>query len=100
MAQEQFGFDDLLGNLLAARAGASALLAPIHQTGSFMRLVDAVMQAPAPRAIRAAHLARVDDEAGAHLVVRGVEAAIDEALRTERTFTESGVPFAVDAVPA
>ena len=34
VAQEQFGFDDLLGNLLAARAGASALLAPIHQTDS------------------------------------------------------------------
>lgn len=88
-----FGRAPLLENLLDARAGRAALSARLAETGAFMRLVDAVMAAPEPRAIAARHWTEVDDEAGRHRVVRGVEAALRDALRTQRTFTELGAPF-------
>jgi len=101
--EEVFGFGDLLENLLENRAqqshdgahtGPARLYAPIAETGAFMRLVEAVVTAPAPIAIDGAHVDRHSDESGIHLVVRGVEDAIAEAIRTERTFAQLGAPFA------
>ena len=94
VTEEEFGAEDLLENLLSARDGASDLLVPIAQTGAFMRLVDAVMTAPAPRPIDERHIERVVDDQGAHLVVDGVEQAIAQALVAERTFSGVGAAFA------
>ncbi|WP_456286838.1 Gfo/Idh/MocA family oxidoreductase [Microbacterium sp. JZ70] len=88
-----FGRAPLLENLLDARAGRAPLAVPLAETGAFMRLVDAVMAAPEPRAIPAEHWTEAVDDAGRHRVVRGVEAALHDALRTQRTFTELGAPF-------
>ncbi|QAY59081.1 Gfo/Idh/MocA family oxidoreductase [Microbacterium protaetiae] len=98
--EQTFGFGDLLDDLLSARANGHPLFAPIEQTGAFMRLVDAVVRAPVPRAIAPEHIERHDDAAGVHLVVRGVEAAIDRALRAQKTFTALGVPFAAPVAAA
>lgn len=92
--RETHGFVDLFEDLLSARASGGPLCAPLEQTGAFMRLVDAVMCAPPPHAIREQHLERRRDGAGARLVVREVESAINAALRSQKTFTALGVPFA------
>ncbi|MGO1256391.1 Gfo/Idh/MocA family protein [Microbacterium gubbeenense] len=84
---------DLLENLLVARVGDEELFAPIADTGAFMRLVDCVVEAPAPRTVAASSLEVVDDEQGRHLVITGIEEQLDLALRHERTFSELGSAF-------
>ncbi|MGO1879410.1 MAG: hypothetical protein ACTH1G_01915, partial [Microbacterium gubbeenense] len=69
------------------------LFAPIADTGAFMRLVDRVVEAPAPRPVAASSLEVVDDEQGRHLVITGIEEQLDLALRHERTFSELGSAF-------
>lgn len=86
---------DLLENLLAARAGAARLFAPIAETGAFMRLVDRVVDSPAPRRVAAETVSAVNDAAGHHLVISGIEEQLDLALRRERTFSELGSAFTV-----
>ncbi|WP_251452160.1 Gfo/Idh/MocA family oxidoreductase [Microbacterium sp. Marseille-Q6648] len=95
VAEEIFGFTGLLEDLLDARRSGGPLHAGIDQTGAFMRLVDAVVRAPAPAEISAEFVERRLDEAGVHLVVRDIETAIDEAVRMESTFSGTGAPFAV-----
>ena len=84
---------DLLENLLAARAGEEELFAPIADTGAFMRLVDRVVEAPAPRPVAASSVEAVDDDQGRRLVITGIEEQLDLALRHERTFSELGSAF-------
>ncbi|MBD7956498.1 Gfo/Idh/MocA family oxidoreductase [Microbacterium sp. Sa4CUA7] len=96
-AEETFGFVGLLDDLLAARQTAARLCAPIEETGAFMRLVDAVVSAPAPTPIAREHVAWRTDELGRHPVVRDVEPALSDALRTQQTFAQLGVPFAVES---
>lgn len=96
VAESSHPFDELLDDLLDARADGTPLAAPIAETGAFMRLVDAVMTAPEPHPIDAAHVIEVDDDLGAHRVVTGVEQALQRALQAESTFTALGEPFAVD----
>ncbi|WP_162621813.1 Gfo/Idh/MocA family protein [Microbacterium suaedae] len=88
------GTTDLLENLLAAREGGEALLVPIAATGAFMRLVDGVVAAPAPRPIPDEFVSASAHESGYHLVVAGVEAELERALAAEATFTRLGSPFA------
>ena len=84
---------DLIENLLAAREGAEALFSPLVDTGAFMRLVEGVMQSPAPRLVAPGSATLVEDEAGRHLVIEGIEEELDRALRLESTFTELDSPF-------
>jgi len=86
---------DLLENLLAAREGREELFAPIARTGAFMRLVDSVVEAPAPRPVSGDAVSAVDDAAGQRLVIEGIEEELDRALRLGRTFTSLGSSFAV-----
>lgn len=86
--------DDLLENLLAHRADpAVPLHAPLAATGAFMRVLDAVRAAPDPAAIDPAHVDDVTDDAGRHLVVRGVEDLCGQVAETLQTFTELGAPW-------
>lgn len=78
---------DLLENLLAAREGRAGLFAPIARTGAFMRLVDSVVEAPAPRPVAPHAVSAVVDDAGRRRVIAGIEEELDRALRLERTFT-------------
>ncbi|WP_258724461.1 Gfo/Idh/MocA family protein [Cellulomonas sp. NS3] len=86
--------DDLLENLLAHRADpAVPLHAPLVATGAFMRVLDAVRAAPDPVAIDPAHVDDVTDDAGRHLVVRGVEDLCAQVAETLQTFSELGAPW-------
>ncbi|QHC57696.1 Gfo/Idh/MocA family oxidoreductase [Rathayibacter sp. VKM Ac-2760] len=79
--------------LLAARELGTPLQAGIERTGGFMRLLDAVMAAPAPRALPEDAWREVEDVEGRHRVVAGVERALQEALRRETTFAELGLAW-------
>ena len=52
-----------------------------------MRLVDSVVEAPAPRPVAPHAVSAVVDDAGRRRVIAGIEEELDRALRLERTFT-------------
>lgn len=85
---------DLLEDLLAAREDGRALRAPLLETGAFMRLVDGVVTAPAPRPVPAAWVERRDDDLGTRRVIPGIERELERALAAEATFARIGSPFA------
>jgi predicted dehydrogenase len=87
------GRRDLIDNLLAARDGSEALFSPLAETGAFMRLVEGVMQSPAPRRVAEGSATLVDDENGRHMVIDGIEEELERALRLESTFTELDSAF-------
>ncbi|WP_234346615.1 Gfo/Idh/MocA family protein [Cellulomonas timonensis] len=92
------GRTDLLENLLAHRADPQTpLLAPLSSTGAFMRVLEAVRNAPAPRQIAAAHIDRVHDAQGPRLVVRDVELWCERVAQELRTFEELEAPWTVRA---
>ncbi|WP_370524129.1 DUF6807 family protein [Cellulomonas sp. APG4] len=85
---------DLLEDLLRHRAAGTPLLSPLREAGAFTRVLDAVRTAPDPRPVDPAHVDRVTDDAGTHLVLRGVEEWCRRAVREGRTFAELGAPWA------
>ena len=93
------GRANLLENLLAHRADPDGvpLLAPLSSTGAFMRVLEAVRNAPPPRRIAAAHTDRVLDELGPRVVVRDVEHWCERVAQELRTFEERGAPWTVPA---
>ena len=84
----------LLWDLLAARRDARPLCSPLVDSGGFMRLLQGVMDAADPMPISPSHVRWVSDAAGRHPIVEGVERALHDAVRTERTFCEAGVAWA------
>jgi hypothetical protein len=84
----------LLEDLIAARRDARPLCSPLVDSGGFMSLLQGVMDAPDPVAIHPSRVRWVTDAAGRHPIVDDVEHALHEAVRTERTFREAGVPWA------
>ncbi|WP_408631075.1 Gfo/Idh/MocA family protein [Microbacterium halophytorum] len=93
VSTETVGRSPLLENLVDARTDGAPLIAPLVETGAFMRLVEGVMSAPDPRRAASAEVATVDDEWGPRRVIAGVAAEVDRALREERTFTQLGSAF-------
>jgi len=91
------GRTDLLENLLAHRADpdGTPLLAPLSATGAFMRVLEAVRNAPAPRQIAAEHVDRVHDALGARLRVRDVAQWCERVADELRTFEELDAPWTV-----
>lgn len=91
------GRTDLLENLVAHLTHGTALLAPPHRTGAFMRLVEAVRNAPEPAALPSGawHTAPALTGDGTRRVVRGIDAAVAAAAETLRLFSELGVPWAL-----
>ncbi|MHC3818586.1 Gfo/Idh/MocA family protein [Streptomyces sp. DT9] len=91
------GRTDLLENLVAHLTHGTALLAPPHRTGAFMRVVEAVRNAPEPAALPSGawHTAPALTGDGTRRVVRGIDAAVAAAADTLRLFSELGVPWAL-----
>lgn len=99
------GRTDLLTDLLAAHRGRHRipLLSPLHGTGAFMRVLDAVRAAPDPTRIDPRHVERLRaagpgapwaGEPATHLVVRDVERWCHRAAQEHATFRELGAPWA------
>ncbi|GII98309.1 putative dehydrogenase [Sediminihabitans luteus] len=89
----------LLDDLLAVRAGRARRLAcDVRDTGAFMRVMEAVRTAPAPRAIDPDHVSWEGEGDARHPVVDDVAAWCEAVALNARTFTELGAPWAVGAV--
>ncbi|WP_343975775.1 Gfo/Idh/MocA family oxidoreductase [Kribbella koreensis] len=87
----QYGRDDLLENLLDHRRDGVALIAPLEETGGFMRVLDAVRSAPAPGEVAASWVGDGDER---HPVVPGIEKWIEQAAERQQLFSELGAPWA------
>jgi predicted dehydrogenase len=87
-----YGRVDLLENLMEARSGA-ALLSPLSSTGGFVRVIEAVAEAPVA-AIRSRHVSWVGHGAARRPVLDRAEAAVHEAVTRESLFRELDLPWA------
>ncbi|MEE2567821.1 DUF6807 family protein [Pseudarthrobacter sp. J64] len=92
--REQYGRQDLLENLLAARASGAPLLSPLAGSGAFTSVLEAIRTAPAPQEIPARHLTWEGDGDDSHAVVHGIDALIERAAKAQATFAELGVEWA------
>lgn len=85
----------LLENLIDhVRDPQVELLSPISASGGFMRVLEAVRTAPAPRKIAPEFVEWRSDENGLHPVVADVERWCERVATERRTFTALGAPWA------
>ncbi|BDZ41363.1 oxidoreductase [Paraoerskovia sediminicola] len=92
---KQYGRDELLEDLLAARREPGRRLAcDVRDTGAFMRVMEAVRTAPEPRQIAAEHITWHGEGADRHPVVTDVARWCERVAVQHRTFTELGAPWA------
>ena len=92
---ERCGRTSLLENLIDhVRDSRVELLSPISASGGFMRVLEAVRAAPAPRAIGPEFVEWRNDENGRHPVVADVEQWCERVATERRTFTALGAPWA------
>ncbi|CQR64706.1 Gfo/Idh/MocA family protein [Streptomyces leeuwenhoekii] len=89
------GRTDLLENLVAHLTAGAALLVPPAATGAFMRVVEAIRQAPDPVALPPGAWHRVPGES--RRVVPGVDALVAAAADSLALYSELGAPWAVPA---
>jgi predicted dehydrogenase len=89
------GRTDLLENLVAHLTTGDALLVPPAATGAFMRVVEAIRQAPDPVALPPGAWHRVPGES--RRVVPGVDALVAAAADSLALYSELGAPWAVTA---
>ncbi|MGN8129547.1 Gfo/Idh/MocA family protein [Paenarthrobacter sp. 22069] len=95
--EKTFGRDDLMENLLANRSNGTPLISPLLDSGAFMLVLEAIRTAPLPAPIAAAHVRWEGEGGGAHAVVQGIEAALEQAGRQHASFSELGLPWAHSA---
>ncbi|WP_198410043.1 DUF6807 family protein [Microlunatus flavus] len=91
---ETTGRTDLLENLLAHRRDGAPLLVPLASTGAFMRVLAAVADADEPVHVDGGSVTWEGEGDDRRPVVDDVEAWLERAVATGRTFTELGVPWA------
>lgn len=92
----QHGRTPLLANLVDHLTDGTPLVCPIEETGAFMRVLDAVRTAPAPREIDPVHLrteVAADPPHNPHIVVHDVEAWCEKVASELETFTGLGAPW-------
>ncbi|TDL46102.1 DUF6807 family protein [Microbacterium oleivorans] len=89
----EFGRIDLVENLLDHRDHGTPLLAPLHETGAFVRVMDAVADTE-PVAIDAAHVTWNEEGRSPRAVITDVKDAVERAVDVEATFAELHLPWA------
>lgn len=89
----EYGCTDLLENLVAHLTGGDELLVEPDSTGAFMKVVEAIGQAPDPAPLppEAWHLI----PAGQRRVVPGIEGLVAAAADTLALYSELGAPWAL-----
>lgn len=93
--RQRVGRTGLLRNLLEHLADPSiALLAPVAETGAFMRVLEAVRTAPSPVRIDDAYVTWQGEGQEAHPVIADVETWCDRAAAEHKLFSELGAPWA------
>ncbi|WP_329247259.1 Gfo/Idh/MocA family oxidoreductase [Streptomyces sp. NBC_01478] len=88
----EYGSTDLLENLVAHLADGEALLVEPDSTGAFMKVVEAIRQAPDPAQLptSAWHLIPTENRR----VVPGIDALVTAAADTLALYSELGAPWA------
>ncbi|MGW5209705.1 Gfo/Idh/MocA family protein [Streptomyces sp. NPDC004051] len=86
-----FGRTDLLENLVAHLTTGAPLLVPPDATGAFMKVVEAIRQAPDPAPLPDGAWHRVPGEN--RRVVPGVERLVEAAAETLSLYSELGAPW-------
>jgi predicted dehydrogenase len=94
-AQQSFGRDDLLANLIDHRQTGQALIAPLAHTGAFVRVIDAVRTADEPTRIPDRWIDWRGEGDQRHPVVADINRWVQTAAATGSTFAEAGAPWAV-----
>lgn len=88
-----FGRTDLFENLLDHRDHGTPLLAPLHETGGFVRVIDAIADT-SPTPIDPAFVGWSHDGPRPRAIVADVREAVHRAVDAEATFAELGLPWA------
>lgn len=92
---ERFGRTNLLQNLTDhIRDPAVPLLAPVADTGAFMRVLETVRTAPSPRAVDPGYVAWEGEGEGLHPVIDDIRAWCARAGAEHKLFRELQVPWA------
>lgn len=92
-AVRQYGREDLLENLIDARRDGVALLSPLAATGGFVRVIQAVGDAPVTP-IDARHVAWDGHGPDRRPVLADAEPAVRRAVESQRLFAElDGLPW-------
>ncbi|WP_431277765.1 Gfo/Idh/MocA family protein [Leifsonia poae] len=85
--ERRFGRTDLLENLVAARRAEAELLSPLSAAGGFVRVIEAVTDAPvAP--VDVSHVVWEGHGSARRPVLDGVESAVRRAVEAEALFSE------------
>ncbi|WP_114856184.1 Gfo/Idh/MocA family protein [Brachybacterium sp. YJGR34] len=86
---------DLMENLIAhVRDRDVPLISPLHSTGAFSAVLEAIQSVPDPLPIDAEAVDWQGEEDAAHPVVRDIEQTLHAALDSGRPFSELGVAWA------
>jgi predicted dehydrogenase len=92
----EYGRTDLLENLVAHLTDGDELLVEPDSTGAFMKVVEAIRQAPDPTALPAGAWRRIAAEN--RRVVTGIDGLVATAADTLALYSELGAPWALPAV--
>lgn len=95
--EQVFGRDDLTENLLAHRREGRKLISPLLDSGAFMLVLEAIRTASPPAVIDSAYVKWEGEGSSAHVVVVGIEDALERATQEHATFSELGLPWALPA---
>lgn len=98
--EEHYGRTDLTENLLDHLLNGTPLLSSLADAGAFMRVLEAIRTANAVHPIAPEHVDWDGEGPSARPVVRGIEAALERAVKAQATFAELGLPWAVPTEPA
>lgn len=93
VAETQFARQGLLENLVEHLSEGTPLLAPVSDTGAFMRVLEAARTGAAPRAIAPEFVTWVGEGMAAHPVVTGINGWCERVAAEGATFTELGAPW-------
>lgn len=91
------GRTDLLENLVGHVTRGEALRVPPEETGAFMRVVEAIRQAPDPVPLPAAYWRSETGGSGPRRVVPGIDALVDRSADTLGLYSELGPPWTLPA---
>ncbi|MET9860513.1 Gfo/Idh/MocA family oxidoreductase [Streptomyces smyrnaeus] len=95
-----YGRTDLLENLVARLAGRARLLVPPDRTGAFMRVAEAVRQAPAPTELPPEAWRSLPGESAPRRAVRGVDGLVAASADTLSLYSELGASWALCSSPS
>lgn len=94
-AEIRYGRTDLLENLIEHLTHGVELLVPPDSTGAFMKVVDAIRQAPDPAALPEQAWDLVPGESGSRRVVHGIDALVTAAAENLALYSELGASWAL-----